>query len=104
MNLIDENEKMRLKSWASKNADNKLFDLEDLNEKESYWISRKDEDSYIIEYDFQNLPEFESTCEKVLKKRFDQEVQRIISIAVFKGMPQEESNINDELPEYRYTF
>lgn len=106
MSLISRNEIKKLKSWAVLEKDNGLFYTNKSGEMETFWVTRKQENTYIMEYSFETLPEFEKLCNKVLKERMKESVQRIVSVATFKNMPQDgmEGKRQEELPEYRYTF
>ena len=106
MSLTSENEMIKLKNWAVLEKDRGLFGKKDSGKTATFWITREQEESYIMEYSFETLPQFEKLCKDILKERMGERVQRIVSVSAYKNMPQGE--IDDKwqeiLPEYRYTF
>lgn len=103
MSLTNRKEIIKLKSWAVSKEAKELFDEEYSVDSESFWKTREEE-NYIMQYYFQSIPEFENCCRKIIKNEMDQEIQRIVSVAIFKNKPLAKSKIMEELPEYRYTF
>lgn len=112
MSLTDKNEQDRLKNWVTIKGDLDPFGRKETEGQDSFWIARTSEDSYIIDYDFDTIPEFENLCKEIIKVPMDIELERIISVAAFKNMPDEnpeeiDNNVfekNEKLPEYRYVF
>lgn len=105
MSSINDTEQKKLIEWASLYTGEKYFYSEEKTEKDSLWRTRKQEDTYIMEYDFDTLPEFEELCKKVLYIQEERKMQRVLSVAVFKNMPNGEVNeAVTKLPEYRYVF
>ena len=87
MSLTDKNEQDRLKNWVTIKGDLDPFGRKETEGQDSFWIARTSEDSYIIDYDFDTIPEFENLCKEIIKVPMDIELERIISVAAFKNMP-----------------
>lgn len=106
MSLTNISEKSRLKNWAMTEKDSRLFFNEESETAETFWAARKQEESYIMEYSFETLQEFENLCKKFLNERAGKNIQRVVSVAAFKNTPQDEMEDTQQeaLPEYRYTF
>ncbi len=109
MSSINEEEISRLRKWASENKDKDVFDRDGEHEK-SYWKIKDRQETYIMEYDFKTIPEFETLCDFVLDKRIDSKIQRSFSVAAFKHskdceQEQDEQRKADlKLPEHIYVF
>ncbi len=105
MPLIEVGEIRKIKDWAVTGSDNSLFH-KNTETDTTFWVTREREDTYIMEYDFGTLPEFESLCKEVVRTSMDEHIQRIVSVAVFKNVPQERAEYERQegIPEYRYTF
>ncbi len=109
-NMVIDNERMRIQQWAVLNANKNIFQEYADESEETYWKSREKEDTYIMMYDFETVPEFEKLCTTFLPGILDKEIQRVISVAVFKNRPQHTDVIKhtkknaEGLPMYIYAF
>lgn len=109
MNSTDKHELDLLSEWASRNENKHIFLAASNEDEDSFWMTRENEDSYIMAYDFRTLPEFEKLCLNIFGKKFDKEIQRIISVAAFKHSGdyeemQKKEKTDDRLPEHIYVF
>lgn len=109
MNSINDNEVNRLLIWASENENKNVF-LTDNDQEETFWKTKEQQDTYIMEYDFKTIPEFEKFCDFVFQKEVDRKIQRIVSVAAFKHSKDYETDQDkrekaaDKLPEHIYVF
>lgn len=109
MSLINEDEIKRLRTWACENKNEDVF-AQEREQKESLWKTKKRQDTYIMEYDFQTISEFEKICGYVFEKEIDRNIQRTLSVAVFKHSKdhelsqEEKEKLASKLPEHIYVF
>lgn len=106
MRSINEGEVKRLKQWAIKENNREYFER---HSSDSFWIDRKSDATYIKEYSFETVPEFEALCTDILGHELDAAIKKAVSVAVIKNVPIEEdykADIDDDekLPEYNYVF
>lgn len=109
MHSINENEINRLKVWAAEENNCKYFDKNSSYNGDSFWVDRKQDATYIKEYNFTNVPEFEALCADILGHELDGRIKTVVAVAIMKNTPREavikEKTRNGEmLPEYIYVF
>lgn len=92
MRLINENEIRRMKTWAVEHARQSFPGEESRDDANSYWESREKENSYIMEYQFDTVSEWEALCDSVLHRPLDEYIRKTTQVAVFKNIPGEEDS------------
>jgi len=114
MSSIDIREKSLLREWAAANSDREIFEKRRLCDSESYFITRKREDTYIIPYQCETIPQLQQMINDVCMSEIDIQRQKMLSIAAFKcretleedisGEEKKESVDRGKLPEFTYAF
>lgn len=109
MHSINDNEINRLKVWAAEENSGKSFAKAEVNEVDSFWENRENDSTYLKEYTFTNVPEFEALCTNILGHELNGKIKKVISVAVMKNAPRqehekEEKQDDEKLPEYIYVF
>jgi len=110
MRSINENEISRFKAWAVQKDGQGCFGNNALDCTDSFWIDRTDETTYIKEYQFATVPEFEALCADIIEQGFDEQIKKVVSVALIKNMPREEVKKTEmvegeeKLPDYIYVF
>lgn len=108
MRSINDNEINRLKIWAAEES-NGSFDRAESDALDSFWKNRESDSTYIKEYAFTNVPEFEALCTDILGHELNGQIKKVISVAVMKNAPRpkrekEDKQEDEKLPEYIYVF
>ncbi len=109
MRSINENEINRLKIWAAEENSGKGFDNAEPVDLDSFWKDRESEATYIKEYAFVNVLEFETLCTEILGHELSEQIKKTIFVAVMKNAfrqrdEKEENQDGEKLPEYIYMF
>lgn len=114
MNSIDVKEKQRLQEWASAHSDDSIFDRRCKDDEDSYFISRNTEDTYIMKYKFESIPQLQEKMEMVCGDEIERQTQKLLAITAFKCRTAlsediQETDINTgvdrgKLPEFTYAF
>lgn len=114
MNSIDIREKDLLQEWAAANSDGEIFEKRCSEDMDSYFITRKEEDTYIMSYQFETIPQLQQMINNVCAEQIDVQRQKLLSIAAFKCRETPEENSDEgekresvdrgKLPEFTYAF
>ena len=117
MHSIDIKEKKLLQEWAAANRDEQVFEQRSSSSMDSYFLTRNNEETYIMPYKFKTIPEFQERITEVWRggpAEIDPQRQKLLAIAAFKcravaeEKPHEEQkkeNTNKgKLPEFTYAF
>ena len=109
MHSINKNEINRLELWAEQENSGVSFERNISSANDSFWKSREGDRTYITEYGFTTVPEFEMLCANILEHEFDSQIKKVISVSMIKNTPREkfekeENRDAETLPEYIYMF
>ncbi len=114
MSSIDIREKNLLQEWAAANSDGEIFEKRCSTDKDSYFITREVEDTYMMPYRFETIPQLQQMIADLCIGEIDVQNQKLLSIAAFKcrEVQQEDSKAGEEhkrvdrgkLPEFTYAF
>lgn len=105
-------EKQKIYEWASRNEEVKYCFSKPDSEQESYYTPYRGAESYLLNYDFETLPELRKLIETYSEKDIQlQDIQKVLLVAAMKGKVQveDEKTIDTikkqkELKEYIYVF
>lgn len=109
----NQKEKQILYNWGKENEQKYSFQRAD-KKKDSYFIKRQD-NSYIMEYAFETLPQFKEILNSLW---YDdgtiESIKMAVAVAAMKNKPinnlvktdneEEKDKLDDELPAYIYNF
>ena len=112
MNLINVKEKKLLQEWAAKNSDREVFDQRSNFDTDSYFITRSSEDTYIVPYKFESIPQLQEKIVEVCGEKIDMQQQKLLCVAAFKCRvepnknfyKEEKSITSGKLPEFTYAL
>ena len=114
MNSIDLREKQMIQKWASVHSDDAVFDERFKADKDSYFMSRSGQDTYIMKYEFESIPQLQEKIAVVCGDKIDRQMQKMMAIAAFKCREQFADNMQEtdtdggvdrgNLPEFTYAF
>lgn len=118
MNLISGQFVNDFSEWAAENEDKSAFPS--ISEgTDSYYISRNSEETYMMEYSFENVSAFKTALEKYSRSSMDPRLVNKMIVAMYQNRFTGDQNINTpneqeakrnpvdgkgELPEYIYVF
>lgn len=116
MSLINEDIKKKISNWAEENADQNVFPKIS-QEKDSYYINRGSEKTYMMEYSFKTIEELKILLDKFSGLSNEQEMLRILTLGIMQNRfeQKEETDCNDfkdieldnaekSLPDFVYAF
>lgn len=112
MNLTNIKEKKLLQEWAAQNSNNEAFDQRSNVDAGSYFITRKSEDTYIVSYKIETIPQLQGKIIEVCGEKMGLQQQELLCVAAFKcrmshnkNSYKEKKNINNGmLPEFTYAL
>lgn len=114
MNSINLKERQMLCEWASVHSDDSIFERKSKKDEDSYFIARDTEDTYIMKYKFESIPQLQEKIEAVCGDKIDRQTQKLLAITAFKcktsfldSMQEtgEKSSVDrGKLPEFTYAF
>lgn len=114
MSSIDIREKSLLKEWAAANSDENSFERKGDAGAASYFLTRENEETYIMPYKFETIPQLQRMINDVSAERIDAQRQTLLSIAAFKCRETIGEDTAEEkrqtgvdrgkLPEFTYAF
>ena len=118
MSSIDGKTKEELYKWALQHEDKRIFSVASV-EEDSYYIARHSEDTYMMEYSFENIAELRRALEEYAGLSLDSEMMQMLLVRICQGryknrveaytgsseeIPREEKGGTAELPEFVYVF
>ncbi len=114
MNSTNIKERQMLQEWAAANSDSGALDKESAENEDTYFITRKRVDTYMMQYKFENIPQLQEGIAKVCGDQIDPKTQKLLAVAAFKcRKTQSEDTQTTEmknsvdrgkLPEFTYAF
>lgn len=114
MSLTNMKERQMLQEWSEVHSDEGIFDQRYETNVDSYFITRSREDTYIMKYKFENIPQLQESIGAICSAGMDEHMQKLLAIAAFKCKPvlledkqgTETNNGVDRgrLPEFTYAF
>lgn len=115
MSLISEDIMAELSAWAKKNEDKSIFPVISKAES-SYYIDRKSDETYMMEYSFETMPELKTLIEAYSGLTDDPQMLRRLVVEIMQNrfedkleMPvladsNRDKNVNKVLPDFVYRF
>lgn len=114
MSSIDVKEKQLLQEWAAANSDGNVFEQRSHTDTESYFITRNNESTYIMPYQFDTIPQLQEKIAEVSGETIDLQLQKRLAVTAFKcrlSLTQDSGEEEDrkradrgKLPEFTYAF
>lgn len=107
MHSTDGREKKQLLEWAQRQGQN-TFESDD--NRESYFIERNTDNTYIIEYDFSTIADLKALMDTISGAKIPDEIKHMLAVAAFRAKPemsdlqQTISNEQKNIPEFIYAF
>lgn len=117
MSLINEAVMEKFSVWAAENEDKDIFPSIS-HAEESYYIDRRSDETYMIEYSFQTLAELKKALEQYSGLSDNEQILKMMTIEICQNMFRSESvnheaeeteepkrsKDNKTLPEFIYVF
>lgn len=112
MSLISENIIEEFSAWAEKNEDKGIFPV--ISKEDSYYIDRKSEETYMMEYSFETMAELKNLVEEYNGLTDDPQMLRKLVVEImqnrFKSQletheftdSKKTENVNNALPDFVY--